>query len=47
MVIMGSALYAINVFEAHLLRRYGFLAPLAFRLTYYLGWHVVGSAIGF
>jgi hypothetical protein len=47
MLVMGGVAYVMNVFEAHLLRRYGFLAPLVFRLAYYLVWHVVGGAIGF
>jgi len=46
MLVVGGATYAINVFEAHLLRRCGFLAPLALRLAYYSVWHIVGSAIG-
>jgi hypothetical protein len=47
MVITGVSTYAMNVFEAHLWRRYGFLAPLAFRIAYYAVWHIVGSALGF
>jgi hypothetical protein len=46
MVAMGVAMYGMNVFEALLFWRYGLLAPLAFRLTFYLVWHVVGGAIG-
>jgi hypothetical protein len=46
MLVVGGATYAINVFEAHLLRRYGFLAPLALRLGYYLVWHIAGGALG-
>jgi hypothetical protein len=47
MLIWGGATYGLNFFEAHLFRRYGFLAPLGLRLTYYLVWHIVGGAIGF
>lgn len=47
MLISGVAIYGMNVFEAHLLRRYGFLAPLVFRLALYFVWHIVGGAIGF
>jgi hypothetical protein len=46
-VITGVSTYALNVFEAHLWRRYGFLAPLAFRVAYYVVWHIVGGALGF
>jgi hypothetical protein len=47
MLVSGIAIYGMNVFEFHLLRRYGFLAPLVFRLALYLVWHIVGGAIGF
>jgi hypothetical protein len=46
MLISGAFTYAINVFEAYLLWRRGFLAPLAFRISFYLVWHVVGGALG-
>ena len=45
-VVIGGLTFGVNVFEAHLFRRYGFLAPLAFRLAYYAVWHVVGGALG-
>jgi hypothetical protein len=47
MLVAGGATYGMNVFEAHLWRRYGFLAPLGLRLAEYFVWHVVGSVIGF
>ncbi|MGH3388435.1 MAG: hypothetical protein ACRDOO_06105, partial [Actinomadura sp.] len=47
MLVLGVALYGVNVFEALLFWRYGFLAPLVFRLAFYLVWHVVGGVIGF
>ena len=47
MLFMGVAIYGMNFFEAVLFRRYGFLAPLVFRLAYYLISHIVGSVIGF
>jgi hypothetical protein len=47
MLVAGVALYGMNVFEADLLRRYGFLAPLVFRVALYVVWHIVGGAIGF
>lgn len=37
--------YLGDVWEAYLFRRYGFLAPLALRLAYYLVWHVAGGAL--
>jgi hypothetical protein len=42
MLVMVVGGYGINLFEAWLFRRHGFLAPLTFRLAYYLVWHVVG-----
>lgn len=47
MLISGTFTYAVNVFEAYLLWRRGFLAPLAFRIAFYLVWHVVGGALDF
>jgi hypothetical protein len=47
MLVLGVAMYGINIFEAYLLWRYGFLAPLVHRLAFYFVWHIVGSAIGF
>src|SRR4030095_16906808 len=47
MVVWGAATYGMNVLEAHLLRAYGFLAPLVCRQAYYLVWHVAGGALGF
>ena len=47
MVIQGTATYGMNVFEALLFWRYGFLAPLVFRLAFYLVWHGLGSAMGY
>jgi len=47
MLISGSFTYVLNVGEAYLLWRRGFLAPLAFRVAFYLVWHVVGGALGF
>ena len=46
MVFMAVAMYGMNVFEALLFWRYGFLAPLFFRGSFYLVWHVIGGAIG-
>lgn len=46
MIVMGTAMYGLNILEAYLFRRNGFLAPLAFRLSFYAIWHVVGGAMG-
>lgn len=46
-LVMVVAAFGVNIFEAYLFWRYGLLAPLAFRLGYYLVWHVVGGLIGF
>jgi hypothetical protein len=51
-VMLGTALpgftllhvYAIGVFELLLLRRYGYLPMLWFRVSYYLLWHVLWGA---
>jgi hypothetical protein len=47
MLVMAVGGFGINLFEAYLFRRHGFLAPLAFRLAYYLVWHITGGVIGF
>lgn len=39
--------FAINIFEAHLFRRFGFLAPLGFRIALYVVWHMIGGALGY
>lgn len=35
--------YAANLTGAHLFRRFGFLAALLLRLSYYLVWHIIGA----
>jgi len=47
MLVGAISTFAINLFQAYLFRRSGFLATLAFRLAYYLVVHVVGSILGF
>ena len=39
-------LYWTNVFEGWLLLRYGWLAPIVFRLAFYLVWHVIYGGLG-
>jgi hypothetical protein len=39
---LAGALYLINLFEAELLRRWGWTAPWIFRLALYGAWHVAG-----
>jgi hypothetical protein len=46
MVGLGVTMYAINLLQAYLFRRFGFVAPLVMRLAYYLLWHILGGAIG-
>ena len=46
MLILGVATYALNLFEAFLFWRYGFLAPVVFRVCFYLVWHVIGGVMG-
>lgn len=40
-VFVGPHLFAIGVYELTALRRFGFVAIAAFRLAYYLLWHIV------
>jgi hypothetical protein len=47
MLVMGAAMYILNILEAYLFWRYGFLAALVNRLAFYAVWHVVGGLIGF
>jgi len=47
MLLSGVSTFGINLFEAYVLRRYGFLAPLAFRLAHYAVWHIIGGLIGY
>jgi hypothetical protein len=39
-------LYWTNVFEGWLLLRYGWVSPIAFRLAFYLVWHVIYGGLG-
>lgn len=39
-------LYLSNVFEGWLLLRFGWFAPIVFRLAFYLIWHVVYGGLG-
>ena len=39
-------LYLSNVFEGWLLLRYGWFAPIVFRLAFYLLWHIVYGGLG-
>ena len=39
-------LYWTNLFEGWLLLRFGWFAPIAFRLAFYLVWHVVYGGLG-
>ena len=47
LVLLTSAIFAINLLEVWLFRRFGFLAPLTLRLAYYLVWHIIGGALPF
>ena len=46
MLVLGAAMFAMNLFEVLLFWRYGFLAPLVFRVAFYAVWHVVGGLMG-
>lgn len=39
-------LYWTNVFEGWLLLRFGWFSPIAFRLAFYLVWHVIYGGLG-
>src|SRR5262249_31713451 len=45
-LILSSVTYAMNLYGALLLWRYGLLASISFRLGYYIVWHMVGSVLG-
>jgi hypothetical protein len=46
MLVLGAGMYALNIVEAYLFWRYGFLAALVHRLAFYFVWHIVAGAIG-
>ncbi len=43
-VLVAVHLLGFGIAELYLLRRFGFLAMYAFRLTYYLWWHILWAA---
>lgn len=45
LILIALEIYAANLTQAYIFRRYGFLATLVIRLSYYLIWHVVGSVL--
>lgn len=47
MLVSGAIMLGLNLFEAYLLWTRSFLAPLAFRISFYMVWHVVAGALGF
>ena len=45
LAVLALHLFAFNLFQLLLFRRYGFVVMFAARLVYYLGWHILwGSA---
>jgi hypothetical protein len=40
-LVYGLHLFGLNLFEATVFRRYGFLAAIAVRVAFYLIWHVI------
>ena len=38
---VGVHVFAFNLVEFHLFRRHGFVSMFAFRLAYYLCWHIL------
>ncbi|WP_416838394.1 hypothetical protein [Haloferax sp. DFSO52] len=42
---VGANVFAINLAQLYLFYRYDFLTMYAFRLVYYLGWHVVWGTV--
>ncbi|KAB1186931.1 MULTISPECIES: hypothetical protein [Haloferax] len=44
-VYVGLNILTINLAQLYLFRRYDFLTMYAFRLVYYLGWHVVWGTV--
>ena len=39
--ILVGPLFIANVVAAYIFRKYGFLAPLVMRLSFYLIWHII------
>ena len=39
--IFVGPLFAANLVAAYIFRKYGFLAPLVMRLSFYLIWHII------
>ena len=39
--IFVGPLFAANLIAAYIFRKYGFLAPLVMRLSFYLIWHII------
>ena len=46
MIIVGP-LFAANIIAAYIFRKYGFLAPLVMRLSFYLVWHIAYGGLIF
>jgi hypothetical protein len=46
MIIVGP-LFAANIIAAYIFRKYGFLAPLLMRLSFYLVWHIAYGGLIF
>lgn len=40
-LLLAQAFYLSNVLEGGLLLRYGWFAPIVFRLAFYLIWHIL------
>jgi hypothetical protein len=45
MALPGTSIYAVNLLKTILFRKYGFLAPLTLRLSYYAVWHIIGGLL--
>lgn len=44
-VFVGVHIFAFNLFELYVFRRYGFVSMYSFRLAYYLSWHIVWGSL--
>lgn len=45
LLLLFGASYGANLTFAYLFRRYGFLAPVAARLSFYLVWHIIFAGL--
>ena len=45
LMLVLTEIYAVNLLQAYLFRKYGFLSSIVMRLAVYLVWHVLGEIL--